>query len=89
MYSGKEKPKPGCQVLESTPYGKSANVNNTGGEKIYITYNRADDAADSDSLAVVDIQVILPNRVGLHSETVICVCFNICQIIDSLGHFSF
>lgn len=66
MYAGKDQPKFRCKVLEATPYGRSANVNNTGGEKIYITYVRADETADCDSLAVVDICVILPGKVSLH-----------------------
>ena len=62
LYEGKERVKAGCEVLQTTPQGKPANVNN-GRSRIYITYRRADTAASFDTLAVTDVCVILANKV--------------------------
>ncbi|XP_050402671.2 C-myc promoter-binding protein isoform X3 [Patella vulgata] len=62
LYEGKERLMQGCEVVHTTPYGHPANVNNSNSTRIYITYRRASDAACSDTLAVVDICVILVNK---------------------------
>ena len=62
LYEGKERVKAGCEVLQTTPQGKSANVNN-GTSRIYITFRRAESTASFDTLAVTDVCVILANKV--------------------------
>lgn len=56
---------PDSEVVYSTPFGHPANVNNSSSNRIYITYRRAKQFAASDSLAVVDICIILSNKVDL------------------------
>ncbi|ESO07026.1 hypothetical protein HELRODRAFT_77102 [Helobdella robusta] len=60
--SSKKQLRPGVEMITSTPYGRSANVNNTVGEKIYITFCRAIELVDWDTLAVCDICIILPSK---------------------------
>lgn len=53
----------GCEVVYQTPQGRPANVNNSSGSsRIFITYRRADETAASDTLAVMDVCVILVNK---------------------------
>ena len=63
LYEGKERVMPGCEVLYLTPHGRSANINNSNNARIYVTFRRADVKAASDTLAVVDVAVILANKV--------------------------
>jgi len=63
LYEGKERVMPGCEVLYLTPHGRSANINNSNNTRIYVTFRRADVRAASDTLAVMDIAVILTNKV--------------------------
>jgi len=63
LYEGKERVMPGCEVLYLTPHGRSANINNSNNARIYLTFRRADVKAASDTLAVMDIAVILANKV--------------------------
>ncbi|CAI9731011.1 Hypothetical predicted protein [Octopus vulgaris] len=58
----KEKLMSGCEIVHTTAHGHSANVNNSNSSRIYITYRRASDMASSDTLAVVDICIILTNK---------------------------
>ncbi|XP_029643627.1 C-myc promoter-binding protein isoform X2 [Octopus sinensis] len=62
LYEGKEKLMSGCEIVHTTAHGHSANVNNSNSSRIYITYRRASDMASSDTLAVVDICIILTNK---------------------------
>lgn len=62
LYEGKEKLMAGCEIVHTTPYGNPANVNNSNSSRIYITYRRASETASSDTLAVVDICIILTNK---------------------------
>ncbi|XP_064610090.1 C-myc promoter-binding protein-like isoform X1 [Liolophura sinensis] len=62
LYEGKERVMPDSEVVYSTPFGHPANVNNSSSNRIYITYRRAKQFAASDSLAVVDICIILTNK---------------------------
>jgi hypothetical protein len=63
LYEGKERLMAGCDVVHTTPFGNPANINNTNSSRIYITLRRAPEAAASDTLAVVDICIILANKV--------------------------
>ena len=64
LYEGnKESVMAGCDVIYTTPYGKPANVNNSNNSRIFITFRRAEETAACDTLAVMDITVILANKV--------------------------
>ncbi|GFR95005.1 C-Myc promoter-binding protein [Elysia marginata] len=63
LYEGKERVMEGCEVVHTTMKGNPANINNSSSSRIYITYRRAEKSAPSDTLVVVDICVILGNRV--------------------------
>ncbi|GFR61160.1 DENN domain-containing protein 4C-like, partial [Elysia marginata] len=60
----------GCEVVHTTMKGNPANINNSSSSRIYITYRRAEKSAPSDTLVVVDICVILGNRLG--SDVFLC-----------------
>lgn len=64
LYEGKERVMPGCEVLYLTPHGRSANINNSNNARIYVTFRRADVKAASDTLAVMDVAVVLANKVS-------------------------
>ncbi|XP_065316469.1 C-myc promoter-binding protein-like isoform X4 [Gordionus sp. m RMFG-2023] len=61
MYEGKERVMPGCEILLYSPYGRPANVNNSGA-RTYITYRRAYVSASPNELTVSDICVVLLNK---------------------------
>ncbi|XP_035218494.1 C-myc promoter-binding protein-like [Stegodyphus dumicola] len=61
LYDGKEKVMADSEVVLTTPYGRSANVNNSG-SKTFITYRRAAENAPCNQLVVTDICVILANK---------------------------
>ncbi|XP_068830182.1 DENN domain-containing protein 4C isoform X8 [Capricornis sumatraensis] len=64
LYDGKERLIPGCEVIQATPYGRCANVNNssTTSQRIFITYRRAPLIRPQNSLAVTDICVIVTSK---------------------------
>uniref|UniRef100_A0A2K6EFC9 DENN domain containing 4C n=1 Tax=Propithecus coquereli TaxID=379532 RepID=A0A2K6EFC9_PROCO len=64
LYEGKERLMPGCEVIQATPYGRCANVNNssTTSQRIFITYRRAPVIRPQNSLAVTDICVIVTSK---------------------------
>ncbi|XP_020646037.3 DENN domain-containing protein 4C isoform X2 [Pogona vitticeps] len=64
LYEGKERLMPGCEVIQATPYGRCANVNNSSvtSQRIFITYRRALPVRPQNSLAVTDICVIVTNK---------------------------
>ena len=64
LYEGKERLISGCEVVHTTFFGSPANVNNSNSSRIYITYRRALENAASDMLAVVDLCIILENKVS-------------------------
>lgn len=49
------------EVVHTTPYGKPANVNNSG-SRTFLTFRRARDNAPCNQLVVTDICVILTNK---------------------------
>ena len=53
----------GCEVVYTTPHQRSANVNNSSSMRIYITFRRAQETAAADTLAVMDICIIIGNKV--------------------------
>ncbi|GAB6018992.1 hypothetical protein CHUAL_000627 [Chamberlinius hualienensis] len=58
---GKERLMSDMTVIEHTPYGRSANVNN-GGSQTFIIYRRAKETDPCNSLVVTDMCVILLNK---------------------------
>ncbi|XP_016060974.1 PREDICTED: DENN domain-containing protein 4C isoform X2 [Miniopterus natalensis] len=64
LYEGKERLIAGCEVIQATPYGRCANVNNssTTSQRIFITYRRDSPVRPQNSLAVTDICVIVTSK---------------------------
>ncbi|KAM7377430.1 hypothetical protein PAMA_013964 [Pampus argenteus] len=64
LYEGKERLIQGCEVIQATPYGRCANVNNSSAtsQRIFITFRRAPPVQPQNSLAVTDICVIVTNK---------------------------
>ncbi|KAM4807951.1 DENN domain-containing protein 4C [Rhinophrynus dorsalis] len=64
LYEWKETVLLGCEVIQATPYGRCANVNNSSGNsmRIFITYRRSSLNRPQNSLAVTDICVIIGNK---------------------------
>jgi hypothetical protein len=65
----KEQVKSDVHVVRTTPYQRSANVNNASvsGENIFVNFRRAEVNADCNTLAVVEICVIVTSKVRLRS----------------------
>ncbi|KAM3857669.1 DENN domain-containing protein 4C [Diretmus argenteus] len=64
LYEGKERLIQGCEVIQATPYGRCANVNNSSAtsQRIFITFRRAPLVQPQNSLAVTDICVIVTSK---------------------------
>ncbi|PNJ56362.1 DENND4B isoform 12, partial [Pongo abelii] len=64
LYEGKERPKPGFQVLDTTPYSHSANLSppGPGHPRTYLTYRRAAEGAGLHALGVTDLCLVLPSK---------------------------
>ncbi|KAJ8385254.1 hypothetical protein AAFF_G00191310 [Aldrovandia affinis] len=64
LYEGKERLIQGCEVIQATPYGRCANVNNSSAtsQRIFITFRRAAPVRPQNSLAVTDICVIITSK---------------------------
>lgn len=63
LYEGKERLMAGCDIILYTATGKPANVNNSGGNRTFITYRRAPHRMAHSSLAVTEICVIIASKV--------------------------
>uniref|UniRef100_A0A3Q2NXT7 MABP domain-containing protein n=1 Tax=Fundulus heteroclitus TaxID=8078 RepID=A0A3Q2NXT7_FUNHE len=62
LYEWKEKLKPGCHIVQTTPSGRPANISSSSSQRIYITYRRAPKSQPHTSLAVTDVCVIVPGK---------------------------
>eukprot|EP00070_Physeter_catodon_P034263 XP_028341157.1 DENN domain-containing protein 4B isoform X2 [Physeter catodon] len=64
LYEGKERPKPGFQVLATTPYSHSANLAppGPGHPRTYLTYRRAAEGAGLHALGITDLCLVLPSK---------------------------
>ncbi|XP_024918887.1 DENN domain-containing protein 4C isoform X2 [Cynoglossus semilaevis] len=64
LYEGKERLIQGCEVIQATPYGRCANVNNSSAtsQRIFITFRRSQPVQPQNSLAVTDICVIITSK---------------------------
>ncbi|XP_032121014.1 DENN domain-containing protein 4B isoform X2 [Sapajus apella] len=64
LYEGKERPKPGFHVLDTTPYSHSANLAppGPGHPRTYLTYRRAAEGAGLHALGITDLCLVLPSK---------------------------
>ncbi|XP_046904923.1 DENN domain-containing protein 4C isoform X6 [Hypomesus transpacificus] len=64
LYEGQERLIQGCEIIQATPYGRCANVNNSSAtsQRIFITFRRAPPVQPQNSLAVTDICVIITSK---------------------------
>ncbi|XP_014120054.2 C-myc promoter-binding protein isoform X2 [Zonotrichia albicollis] len=63
LYDGKERVKQGCEIIQSTPYGRPANISGgASSQRVYITFRRAAESMSQNSLAVTDICIIIPSK---------------------------
>ncbi|XP_037539460.1 C-myc promoter-binding protein [Nematolebias whitei] len=62
LYEWKEKLKPGCHIVQTTPSGRPANISSSSSQRIYITYRRAPKSQPHTSLAVTDVCVLIPGK---------------------------
>ncbi|XP_037356305.1 DENN domain-containing protein 4B isoform X3 [Talpa occidentalis] len=64
LYEGKERPKPGFQVVDTTPYSHSANLAppGPGHPRTYLTYRRAAEGAGLHALGITDLCLVLPSK---------------------------
>ncbi|XP_077451452.1 C-myc promoter-binding protein isoform X1 [Stigmatopora argus] len=62
LYEWKEKLKPGCHIVQTTPSGRPANISSSSSQRIYITYRRAPKNQPHTSLAVTDVCIIVPGK---------------------------
>ncbi|RLW03830.1 hypothetical protein DV515_00006496 [Chloebia gouldiae] len=63
LYDGKERVKQGCEIIQSTPYGRPANISGSASsQRVYITYRRASENMAQNTLAVTDICIIIPSK---------------------------
>ncbi|KAM4618236.1 C-myc promoter-binding protein [Polymixia lowei] len=62
LYEWKEKLKPGCHIVQTTPSGRPANISSSSSQRIYVTYRRAPQSQPHTSLAVTDVCIIIPGK---------------------------
>ncbi|XP_075362491.1 C-myc promoter-binding protein isoform X2 [Mycteria americana] len=63
LYDGKERVKQGCEIIQTTPYGRPANISGgASSQRVYITYRRASENMTQNMLAVTDICIIIPSK---------------------------
>ncbi|XP_036399411.1 C-myc promoter-binding protein-like [Megalops cyprinoides] len=62
LYEWKERLKQGCDIIQTTPSGRPANISGSSSQRIYITYRRAPSCPSHGLLAVTDICVIIPGK---------------------------
>ncbi|XP_051836788.1 C-myc promoter-binding protein isoform X1 [Antechinus flavipes] len=63
LYDWKERIKQGCEIIQTTPYGRPATISgSTSSQRIYVTYRRASESMTQNTLAVTDICIIIPSK---------------------------
>ncbi|XP_068166177.1 C-myc promoter-binding protein-like isoform X3 [Antennarius striatus] len=62
LYEWKERLKPGCHLIQTTPTGRPANISGNSSQRIYVTYRRAPESQPHAALAVTDVCVIIPGK---------------------------
>ena len=63
LCEGKERLISGCDILDTTPQGHSANISDSASHRIFITYRRSSAKVTHTSLAVTHINVIITSKV--------------------------
>ncbi|KAM7080370.1 DENN domain-containing protein 4B isoform 5-T5 [Ciconia maguari] len=63
-YEGKDRPKPGYKILDTTPYSRSANLNSggPGHQRTFLTYRRAAEPHGHNTLGITDICLVMPSK---------------------------
>ncbi|KAJ6662861.1 hypothetical protein lerEdw1_011065 [Lerista edwardsae] len=63
LYDGKDRLIPDCEIIQTTPCGRPANISGgTSSQKVYVTYRRALENMTQNTLAVTDICIIIPSK---------------------------
>lgn len=62
LYEWKERLKQGCHLIQTTPFGRPANISGNSSQRIYVTYRRAPESQPHSALAVTDICIIIPSK---------------------------
>ncbi|XP_074480198.1 C-myc promoter-binding protein-like isoform X6 [Sebastes fasciatus] len=62
LYEWKERLMQGCQLIQTTPSGRPANISGNSSQRIYVTYRRAPECQPHTALAVTDICIIIPSK---------------------------
>ena len=77
-FIGKERVTPDSQIVEFTPNGHSANVNNTHNSSVYLTYRRATEVSPPNEKVVMDICVVVTTKgdTGLFFSNFSCMFLN-------------
>jgi hypothetical protein len=57
-----ETPRPGYQLVEFTPHGHTANINNSTSSANFLTYRRAADLAPCNELVITELALIVTSR---------------------------
>ncbi|XP_063172688.1 DENN domain-containing protein 4B isoform X1 [Candoia aspera] len=63
-YGGKDQPKPGYKIIDTTPYSHSANLASgaPGHQHTFLTYRRASEGQAYSALGITDICLIMPSK---------------------------
>nr|XP_034954071.1 DENN domain-containing protein 4B isoform X3 [Zootoca vivipara] len=63
-YDGKDRPKPGYKIIETTPYSHLANLASgaPGHQRTFLTYRRASESQAYSTLGITDICLIMPSK---------------------------
>uniref|UniRef100_A0ABM5F396 DENN domain-containing protein 4B isoform X2 n=1 Tax=Pogona vitticeps TaxID=103695 RepID=A0ABM5F396_9SAUR len=63
-YEGKDRPKPGYKILDTTPYSHSANLASgvPGHQRTFLAYRRASEGQAQSTLGITDICLIMPSK---------------------------
>nr|XP_060613973.1 DENN domain-containing protein 4B [Anolis sagrei ordinatus]XP_060613974.1 DENN domain-containing protein 4B [Anolis sagrei ordinatus] len=63
-YDGKDRPKPGFKVVDTTPYSHSANLasGSPGHQRTFLMYRRATEGQAHSTLGITDICLIMPSK---------------------------
>ncbi|XP_015267235.1 PREDICTED: DENN domain-containing protein 4B isoform X2 [Gekko japonicus] len=63
-YDGKDRPKTGHKIIDTTPYSRSANLasGGPGHQRTFLTFRRASEGQGYSTLGVTDICLIMPSK---------------------------
>ena len=69
LADSRDKISPGTQLVEFTPNGYIANVNNSNNASTFLTYRRADEVNPCNEFVVMDIEIIIASKGETPSHT--------------------